>query len=86
MASRVKRVPQRRNKLAGKGKGKASKRKKEYDRKYHATKARKKYRASLNRANRARPNKKGEDKSHTKDGRIVDEDQASNRARNRGKK
>ena len=81
-----KRVPQRRNGLAGKRKNKASKAKKEYDRKYHATKKRKKYRAELNRANAKNPNKKGEDKSHTKDGRLVNEKQSKNRARNQPRK
>lgn len=79
----VKRVPQRRNGLAGKGKGKSSERKKRYDAAYHATPERKKYRAKLNKANRENPNKKGYDKSHTKDGRLVNEKQSKNRARNR---
>ena len=78
-----KRVPQRRNKLAGKGKGKSSARKKKYDAKYHATPARKKYRARLNKANKSKPNKKGYDKSHTKSGRLVNEKQGKNRARNK---
>jgi hypothetical protein len=42
----------------------------------------KKYRAKLNKANKAKPNKKGEDKSHTKSGKLVNEKRASNRARN----
>lgn len=81
---RTKKVPQRRNKLAGKGKGVSSKRKKAYDTKYHSTTSRRKYRARLNKANRKRPNKKGYDKSHTKSGRLVNEKQSKNRARNKG--
>lgn len=81
-----KKVPQRRNKLAGKGKKRASDKKKAYDTKYHATKKRKRYRAALNRANKKSPNKKGYDKSHTKKGKLVNEKQSKNRARNRGKK
>ena len=80
---RVKRVPQRRNKLAGKGKGRSSTRKKLYDAAYHATPRRRKYRAKLNKANAKNPNKKGYDKSHTKSGRIVNEKQSVNRGRNR---
>ena len=79
----TKKVPQRRNKLAGKGKKRASARKKAYDTKYHSTKKRKQYRAKLNKANRQNPNKKGYDKSHTKSGRLVNEKQSKNRARNR---
>lgn len=86
MKTTPKRVPQRRNGLAGKGKGRASAAKKRYDTAYHSTPARKRYRAELNKANRERPNKKGYDKSHTKDGRLVAEKQSKNRARNRGKK
>ena len=76
----VKKVPQRRNKLAGTGKP-ASAKKKAYDTKYHATKERKAYRAKLNRANRLNPNKKGQDKSHTKGGKLTNEPRSSNRAR-----
>lgn len=79
----TKKVPQRRNKLAGRGKKKSSARKKAYDTKYHSTTARKKYRAKLNKANRTRPNKKGYDKSHTKKGKLVNEKQGKNRARNK---
>ena len=78
----MKSVPQRRNKLAGKGKGKASDHKKKYDSEYHSTPERKKYRAELNQANRTKPSPKGFDKSHTKDGRLVNEKTSSNRARN----
>ena len=80
---RTKKVPQRRNKLAGKGKKKASARKKKYDTKYHSTTKRKKYRARLNKANKKSPNRKGYDKSHTKGGKLVNERQGKNRARNR---
>ena len=78
----VKKVPQRRNKLAGKGKNRSSEKKKAYDTKYHSTAKRKRYRAELNKANREHPNRKGEDKSHTKSGRLVNERQSKNRARN----
>ena len=81
--SRVPRVPQRRNKLAGKGKKRASAAKKRYDAAYHATTKRIKYRSKLNKANKLRPNKKGYDKSHTKSGKLVSEKQSTNRARNR---
>ena len=77
----TKKVPQRRNKLAGKGKKRASAKKKAYDTAYHATKERKAYRAKLNRANRLNPNRKGQDKSHTTSGRITNESRSKNRAR-----
>lgn len=67
----------------------AIKKKREYDKKYHATKERKKYRAELNKANRE-SHKKGitkvgdnRDKSHTKSGKLVNESQSKNRARNK---
>lgn len=78
-----KKVPQRRNGLAGRGKAKASAAKKRYDAKYHASSKRKRYRAELNRANRMNPNGKGYDKSHTKNGKMVNEKASKNRARNR---
>ena len=78
-----KKVPSRRNKLAGKGKGKSSAKKKAYDTAYHGTPERRKYRAKLNKANRENPNKKGYDKSHTKSGKLVNEKQSKNRARNK---
>ena len=81
-----KKVPQRRNKLAGKGKKRASAKKKAYDTKYHATKRRKRYRAKLNKSNKKSPCKKGYDKSHTKSGKLVCEKKSKNRSRNRGKK
>ena len=80
---RTKKVPQRRNKQAGKGKKKASARKKKYDTKYHSTRKRKTYRAKLNKANKRSPCKKGYDKSHTKSGKLVCEKRRKNRARNR---
>lgn len=88
----------KRNSLAGSKKGKsksakyyqenpeARKKKNEYNKKFHSTKERKKYRAELNAANAKNPNKKGEDKSHTKSGKLVNEKSSKNRARNRGKK
>ena len=87
-----------RNSLAGKSSGKspsakyykdnpeARAKKNAYNSSYHATDERKAYRASLNKANRDSPNGKTEDKSHTKSGKLVNESQAKNRARNRGKK
>jgi hypothetical protein len=91
-----------RNKLAGKslGKSKSAKhyasnaesreKKAKYDKKYHSTEERKKYRASLNRANRnanTYGNGDGKDMSHTKSGKLVKEKQSSNRSRNgHGKK
>ena len=83
MTKRYKKVPQRRNKLAGKGKKRSSAKKKAYDTAYHATPERVKYRSELNKANRKNPNKKGIDKSHTKSGKIVNEKQSTNRARNK---
>lgn len=64
------------------------KKKRAYDKAYHATPARKKYRAELNSANRksqkAGKTKVGDglDKSHTKSNRLVNESQKGNRARN----
>ena len=61
------------------------KRKRAYDKKYHQTTARKKYRAKLNKANRdagTYGNGDGKDMSHTKSGRLVSERQKANRARN----
>jgi len=90
-----------RNSLAGtrKGKSKTAKfyasnpkarsKKKSYDTDYHKSKSRKKYRASLNKANKNNPNSKkgdGKDMSHTQSGSLVLELQRRNRARNRGKK
>jgi len=90
-----------RNTLAGKGKGKsrsakyyaanpeAKKKKQAYDKAYHSTPERKKYRAKLNAKNRKAGtygNKDNKDMSHTKKGKLVKEKQSKNRARNRGKK
>lgn len=86
-----------RNSLAGTKKGtsasarryqndpKARSKKKEYDKKYHATTERKKYRAELNRENRKRGtygNGDGKDVSHKKNGKTTLESQKQNRARN----
>jgi hypothetical protein len=60
-------------------------RKKAYDKKYHQTKERKKYRAELNKANRKAGtygNGDGKDMSHTKSGKLVLELSRINRARN----
>lgn len=88
-----KKVPQRRNKKAGKSTGKsksakyfaanpeARKKKNAYNTKYHASTKRKKYRAGLNKANRDNPNG-DKDKSHTKGGKLVNEKRSKNRARN----
>lgn len=93
----AKKVPQRKNKNAGKSTGtsksakyfaknKAARdKKKKYDSEYHKSASRKKYRAKLNKANKDSPNKKNEDKSHTKSGKLVNEKRSKNRARN-GKK
>jgi hypothetical protein len=89
--------PKKRNSLAGKSTGKsesakyfasnpeARKKKNAYNKEYHASDERKKYRAELNRANRnsgTYGNGDGKDKSHTKSGKIVSEKASSNRARN----
>lgn len=71
------------------GSNKATGRDYSYDKKYQASPERKKYRAELNKANRESGtygNKDGMDKSHTKSGKLVNEHQSKNRARNRGKK
>ena len=62
---------------------KARKRKAAYDTKYHATPARRKYRAKLARARRAKGimGKGGKDVSHTKSGKLVLESRSANRAR-----
>jgi hypothetical protein len=85
------------NKLAGTAKGKsksakyfqdnpeAKKKKNEYNKEYHASTERKKYRASLNKKNRnsgTYGNGDGKDMSHTKDGKLVKEPQSTNRKRN----
>ncbi len=63
--------------------------KKAYDKKFHKTKERKKYRAELNKKNRdagTYGNGDNKDVSHKKDGSTEMESQSKNRARNRGKK
>lgn len=83
----------RSNSLAGKhpsydklGMSEARRKKKiAYDKAYHATEERKKYRAALNKANKKAGtygNKDGKDMSHTKAGKLLRESQSSNRARN----
>lgn len=81
------------NKVTGKndrpGSNKATGRDYSYDKAYQATKERKKYRVELNKANRkdgTYANGDKMDKSHTKSGKLVNEPQSKNRARNRGKK
>jgi len=86
-----------RNSLAGKstGKSKSAKyfasnpesraKKNAYNKEYHSTPERNKYRAKLNMANRADGtygNKDGKDVSHTKAGKLVKETRSTNRARN----
>lgn len=83
------------NSLAGKFKGKsksseyfaknkeARDKKNAYNKEYHATTERKKYRAALNKKNRE-TNGYGDglDKSHTSSGNMVNEKPSRNRARN----
>ena len=60
-------------------------RKRAYDKKYASTDKQKKYRASLNKANRRAGtygNGDGKDMSHHKDGRMSLESQSKNRGRN----
>lgn len=62
----------------------ARKKKNEYNTKYHSTPERKKYRVKLNKANRdagTYGNGDGKDMSHTKKGKLVLENQSTNRAR-----
>jgi len=89
----TKKVPQRRNSLAGKSTGKsksaryfathpeARAKKNAYNSEYHSSPERKAYRAKLNAANRESPNSKGQDKSHTRTGKLVNESRSANRAR-----
>lgn len=87
----------RRNTLAGSKTGKSASakyyqnnpearaKKKAYDKKYHSTPERKKYRAELNTANKKAGtygNKDGSDMSHTKRNTLVKEKASKNRARN----
>ena len=86
-----------RNSLAGTKKGKsesakyfqsnpkAKAKKDAYNKEYHSTPERRKYRSELNKANRKAKtygNGDGKDRSHTKSGKTVSENQSSNRARN----
>lgn len=86
-----------RNKLAGTKKGKsksaryfqdnpeARKKKNEYNKKYHQKASRRKYRSALNKANRKAGtygNSDNKDMSHTKSGKLVKENQSTNRSRN----
>jgi len=86
-----------RNSLAGKSTGKsksakyfasnpeARKKKNEYNKEYHSSSSRIKYRQELNSANRKSGtygNGDGKDKSHTKSGKLVSEKASTNRARN----
>lgn len=81
----------KRNKLAGKHPSydklnmseERRKKKIAYDKAYHATKERKKYRAELNKANKSVGKKgDGKDISHSKNGNLTLESSKSNRARN----
>lgn len=86
----------KRNSLAGTKKGKSKsakyfqdnpekrKAKNRYNTLYHSTPSRKKYRSSLNKANRKMKSKVGDglDLSHTSDGKLVKEAQSANRKRN----
>jgi hypothetical protein len=83
----------KRNKLAGKHPSydklnwseETIKKKKDYDKKYHATEEKKDYRVELNRENRKRKtygNGDGKDVSHTKTGKLVLEKASKNRGRN----
>jgi len=86
--------PKKRNSLAGTSTGtsksakyfashpEARAKKNAYNKEYHKSTERKEYRADLNAANRESPNRKKEDKSHTKSGKIVNENKSTNRARN----
>ena len=62
----------------------ASKKKDAYNKAYHDTPERIRYRVRLNQANRDEGNKVGDgkDMSHTKSGSLVKESQSNNRARN----
>lgn len=79
-----------RNSLAGKGKGpnhKGTGRDYSKEKEYQSSEERKKYRAELNRESRKRGvygklTKKGQDLSHTKDGKLVLENRKRNRSRN----
>lgn len=58
-----------------------------YDKKYHSSEERKKYRSELNSANKkagtyGKMTAMGKDRSHTKGGKLVSENRSTNRARN----
>jgi hypothetical protein len=79
----------KRNRFAGNGKNTRPKsnlstgRDYSYDKKYQASRKRKKYRAELNKINRHKGHVgDGKDVSHTKEGTTVLEAQSRNRARN----
>ena len=81
----------KRNKLAGKHPSYDSlnmsedrrKKKIAYDKKYHATTERKKYRAELNKANKTSGRVgDGKDQSHSKNGKLTLESAKKNRSRN----
>lgn len=86
-------VPQRKNKNAGKSTGtsesakyfashpEARKKKNAYNTNYHSTEQRKDYRVGLNKITRKDP-VSGKDVSHTKDGGYTLENRSTNRARN----
>ena len=63
---------------------KARAKKASYDKKYHSTPSRRKYRSELNAARRKRKiyGKGGGDMSHTRSGKLVRESASKNRARN----
>ena len=89
----TKKVPQRRNKNAGKstGKSKSAKyfashpearaKKNKYNTEYHSSDERKAYRADLNKETRKKKTP-GKDVSHKKDGTTTRESRSTNRARN----
>lgn len=89
----TKKVPQRRNKNAGKSTGtsksakyfaknpEARKKKNQYNTEYHSSSERKKYRADLNKKTRAKRTP-GKDVSHKADGTTTREKRSTNRARN----
>ena len=63
----------------------ARKKKNAYNKEYHSTPERRKYRAALNKANKKAKtygNGDGKDMSHTKSGKLTREPQKANRARN----
>ena len=61
----------------------ARRKKNEYNKEYHSTPERKRYRAALNKLNRKKGKKgDGKDMSHKADGSIRMEGESANRARN----